>query len=92
MSANSNTEPLKVITQQESWLTQVRADVLSLLEDLLERAKAGEITGIAVAATNADGSTTQMWSSMDNTGSIIASIERVKFRLLQQGLDDITSL
>jgi hypothetical protein len=84
-------EPLKVVTKQESWLEYVRTDVINMLEDLLARAKTGEITGIAVAATNADGSTTQMWSPMDDK-DFQTLLKEVKFRLLQQGLDDITSL
>lgn len=78
------TEPLKLITQEESWLTQVRCDVVELLEELLEQAKAGEVTGIAIAASHADGSTTQNWSAMDDADKIIATIERVKLRLLMQ--------
>lgn len=75
-------EPLKVLTQQESWLQEVDASIVQMLEDVLARAKQGEFTGMALSFTCKDGSTFGTYSKMDHQGLIIAGLERLKFGML----------
>lgn len=76
------TAPLiRLITQEESWRAEVNESVIELLEDLLERAKAGEFTGMAVAATIKDGQTMSAFSNMANIAPLIGAIVRMQMRI-----------
>ena len=75
-------EPLRVITQTESWAQEVQADVVSTLRELLARAEAGEIQGIAYAANCADNLVLTGFSKRNNQSAIIGGLERVKHRML----------
>lgn len=75
-------DPLRVITQTESWASDVKTDVVEKLRDLLARAEAGEIHGIAYSAICADGMTLTGCSKSDNQAAIIGGLERIKHRML----------
>jgi hypothetical protein len=77
-------EPLKVITQTESWQQEVKEDVVAMIKRLLQCAEAGEIQGLAYAAVTIDGCTLDAFSKSANHAILIAGLERVKFRLLSQ--------
>lgn len=49
------TEPLKLITQAESWKANTQHNTIELLEEWLTRAKAGEIVAVALAGERVDG-------------------------------------
>lgn len=75
-------DPLRVITQTESWASDVKADVVERLRELLAAAEAGEIRGIAYSALCADGMTMTGCSKSENQAAIIGGLERVKHRML----------
>lgn len=61
-----------------------RPEVVEMLEDLLARAKSGEIRGIAVAAgcdAGSDGSAFEVGDS--SIASLYLGMERLKLRLLE---------
>jgi len=49
-------------------------ELIKLLEETLERARAGSITGAAVATIRADGTIGNSWAGGDQTISMIASV------------------
>ena len=75
-------DPLRVITQTESWSAEVKADVVDELRGLLASAEAGEIQGIAYAAIGVDGCVTTGATKNVNQSSIIGGLERIKHRML----------
>lgn len=75
-------ETLKLITQEQSWLNEVQADVVERLRTLLEKAEAGEIQGFAFAGLSVDGMTITCATKNDNQAMLIGAIERVKYRML----------
>ena len=75
-------EPLRIITQTESWASDVKADVVERLRQLLAQAEAGEIQGIAYSAYCADGMTITGCSKSSNQSAIIGGLERIKHRML----------
>ncbi len=76
------TEQLRLITREESWLSEVNQSVVEMIEDLLERAYAGEITGFAYAATCKDNTVCTAISKSAHQMLIVAGLERAKHRLL----------
>jgi hypothetical protein len=75
-------DPLRVITQTESWRQEVQADVVSCLRDLLAMAEAGEIQGFAYSAVCADMCVSTGFTKDVNRSAIIGGLERVKHRML----------
>jgi hypothetical protein len=70
----------QVVTEK----TKAQADVVEVLEDMLARAKNGELTGVVVVGCTVDECSTARWSKSLNTNVLIAGIERFKFSLLSQ--------
>jgi len=75
-------DPLRVITQTESWKAEVKVDVVERLRELLAAAEAGEIQGIAFSATTIDDCVITGFSKNTNQAAIIGGLERVKHRML----------
>jgi len=74
--------PLKVITQTESWRQEVQDDVVDRLRELLAKAEAGEIQGIAYAAATIDNCISTGFTKNNAQSAIIGGLERVKHRML----------
>lgn len=75
-------ETVRVITQPESWAQEVRSDVVRALEELLERAKSGEIQGLAYACATIDNCVSTGFTKSNAHSAILGGLERVKFRML----------
>lgn len=76
------TETLSLITRAESWHNEVCEDVVKTLETMLERAKTGELQGVAIAATTIDGATVTTYSKMDRTGLLLGALARLQHRII----------
>lgn len=57
---------------------------VTILEEFLERAKAGELEGVIVVATTTDDSIRYAVSAVMSRNDIIGGMERVKFDILMQ--------
>lgn len=77
-----SSDPFRVITQAESWKQAVQTDVVERLEELLEMAKSGEITGIAYSSSCADGMTLTGYTKTENRLQIVGGLELVKYRMI----------
>lgn len=60
---------------------QVRADTISVLEDMLARAKAGEVFEVAVACTTSDRCSLTSFS-YDTRPAILGAIAQMQHRIL----------
>lgn len=80
-------EPLRVITQTESWAQEVQTDVVTRLRELLAQAESGELQGIAYAAACADNMIATGFTKNNAQSAIIGGLERVKHRMLAGELD-----
>ena len=60
----------------------VGADVIDRLEELLEKARAGEISSVAAAVVYRDGSTGSCWSSAPSFGLLIGSTAVLQANLI----------
>lgn len=76
------TEPLRVITQTESWKQEVQADVVERLREILKMAEAGEIQGFAYAALGIDNTVITGFTKNDGQSAIIGGLARVQHRML----------
>lgn len=76
-------EPLKLITQAQSWRSEVQEDVVDTLRKALARAEAGEINGVAIAATCVDGCTWTTFSKRDKGGLLLGAMARLNYRLIE---------
>lgn len=76
-------QPLKLITQTESWKTEVQVDVVERLRELVAMAEAEEIQGIAYSAATIDNMTLTGFTKNNAQNAIIGGLERVKHRMLQ---------
>lgn len=59
----------------------VAADVIDTLERMLERARAGEISSVAIAAVYRDGATTSTWSAQPSFATLLGAVHHMAFRL-----------
>lgn len=75
-------EPLRVITQTESWKQEVQADVVERLAELLEMARSGELQGIAYAAVSTDNMVVTGFTKNNNQSAIIGGLARVQHRMI----------
>jgi hypothetical protein len=57
-----------------TWTNHCQADVISVLEGMLERAKAGELTSVSVAATTTDGDGHYVYSEQVNGLALLGVI------------------
>lgn len=75
-------EPLRVITQTESWAQEVQTDVVCCLRELLAQAESGEIQGIAYSCATLDNMVATGFTKNNAQSAIIGGLERVKHRML----------
>lgn len=73
--------PLKLITQPESWRAAAKPGTIEELEDLLEKAKSGEIVGFAFAAETIDGMTITCVTKAMHRGLLLGALSQVQYRL-----------
>lgn len=59
----------------------VVASVIERLEEVLERARAGEISAVAIATVYSDGGAGCSWSETDNYWTMLGSISRLQHRM-----------
>jgi hypothetical protein len=57
--------------------------VISLLEDALQAAKAGEVSSVALALVRRDGTMGQAWSDAPSLSCLVGAVTRMQFALLQ---------
>lgn len=62
-------------------------DIVPLLESLIERAKAGELSSVAVAYVSREGVTNQEWSTAPSIGTLIGSVAVLQHRLAERLLE-----
>jgi hypothetical protein len=63
------------------------ADIVRELRALLAAAERGEIRGVAIAAINADTSTTQHWIAGDARHRLLASVCYLQHRMVVDAVD-----
>lgn len=59
----------------------ISPDLVPLLEDLLERARAGEISSVAAAYVYRDGSIGKSWSTPPCFGTLLGAVSRLAHRM-----------
>jgi hypothetical protein len=59
------------------------SDLVRQLEELLERAKAGQITAMGMAYVNADGSVATRWSGGDQAVPMMAAVSMLQHEFLR---------
>jgi hypothetical protein len=71
----------KVITLQEHDVSPetMDADLIEMLEELLERTKAGSIKSVAVALVREDGNLGTRWAGASSSIPMAAAISRLQF-------------
>lgn len=63
------------------------ADLVSQLEELLERARSGQITAMGMAYVNADGTIATRWSGGDQAVPMMAAVSMLQHEFLR-GMGD----
>ncbi|KQS79036.1 hypothetical protein ASG25_10645 [Rhizobium sp. Leaf384] len=76
------TEPFRLITQPESWKSEVQNDVVTRLRELLEMAESGELQGIAYSASTVDGCVMTGFTKSADQNGIIGGLARVQYRMI----------
>ncbi len=76
------TDPLRLITQTESWKAEVKDDVVETLLTLLERARSGEIQGLAYSAATIDSAVLTGFTKSDGHNVILGGLARVQHAML----------
>lgn len=59
------------------------ADLVSQLEELLERARSGQITAMGMAYVNADGTIATRWSGGDQAVPMMAAVSMLQHEFLR---------
>jgi hypothetical protein len=57
-------------------------DVIAMLEEALERARAGEIAAIAIAAVLDDGGIARSWSKSNPVGPLLGAVTYLQYDLV----------
>lgn len=57
------------------------SDIIQCLENVLEKAHAGELSSVAIASVFRDGCVASSWSSPPNASLLIGAIARMQSRL-----------
>lgn len=74
---------LKVIESEP-----IGEDVIAKLEEVLERARKGELSSVAVAVVYRDGCSGQSWSQCPSLPALIGSVAKLKHKLLDWSCDE----
>lgn len=61
----------------------VGESVVKLLENIMLRAQKGELSSVAIAVVERDGTADWDWSQAPNTSTLIGSVERMKADLIR---------
>ncbi len=61
--------------------------VIEALEHMLERARAGELSAVAIACVNRDGSVGSSWSVCPSTATMIGALRMLEMRLLAKVIE-----
>lgn len=61
--------------------------IVPLLESLIERAKSGELSAVAVALVDREGCTGQEWSKLHSFGTMIGSVATLQHRLIERMIE-----
>lgn len=75
------TEPLRVITQTESWASEVQQSTVELLEEWLAMAKTGELQGVALAGVRIGERQMTAFSKSENRNILIAAMSHCTWRM-----------
>lgn len=77
-------EPLvNLVPRDEKWQKLVEEDVISRLETCLGKARAGQLSGIAIVMIQPDGGSTTTWSKSMDRMKLIGAMEYLKWRILE---------
>ncbi|API59628.1 hypothetical protein BSL82_10115 [Tardibacter chloracetimidivorans] len=68
---------LRVITAEP-----VTADTVVVLETMLERARKGELSSVAIAAVTRDGAATTTWSALPSAPAILGALQILSARII----------
>lgn len=69
-------------------LEPLGVDVVGKLEEVLDAAKRGEISSVAIACVYRDGMTGSTWSTVPTFSMLIGALRCLEHRLLRQWNDD----
>ena len=58
------------------------ADVIATLESVLEQARAGQVSSVAVAVVYRDGSTGKTWSGAPSASTLVGAVARLQASLI----------
>lgn len=72
------------LTVVKTLLTAAHEDAIRILEERLKEARAGQLTGLAVAWTSRDGTTGTTWSSNLDCAQLTGSVARLQYRMLKK--------
>lgn len=64
------------------------ADVVERLEEVLERARTGDISMVAIATVERSGMAQWCFSNLSNTSTMLGAVERMKHRIIQKTDDE----
>jgi hypothetical protein len=76
-------EPLRVITQTESWKQEASTYAIEMLEDWLARAKAGEIVAVSLVGECADGFTITGFTVPKSRAAMLGALNYMQHRILR---------
>lgn len=60
---------------------EINESVVARIEEILAKAKQGEITAVAIAGVDLDGSISCSWSETDDFGRLLGSVARLLHRI-----------
>lgn len=64
--------------------TETQSEVVSLLEELLERAKTGEFEGFAWTASQKDGASKTGWTRSMDFHTLLSGVTTLQWRMISQ--------
>lgn len=64
------------------------SNCVEILERMLEEARQGKMTGVAIAAADSAGYVISNWRSTENGYLLIGAMERMKFRMISHLEDE----
>jgi predicted hydrolase (HD superfamily) len=74
-------DPLRVITQTESWKQEANQSAIRLLEEWLEKAKAGEIVAVALVGEGVDGLMSREFTRPRSRMAMIGALADMQYHL-----------
>ncbi len=77
----SETGPIKLITQEQSWNEAASKHAIDMLEEWLAMAKSGEVVAVALAGETADGMSISAFTRPRSRATMIGSLAHMQYRL-----------